>query len=37
VRNEIGSQLRLRRKQAINWDRCDRRSGCFDAKLLGQG
>ena len=36
MRNEIGPQLCLRRKQAIDGDRRDRLSGCLDAKLLGK-
>ena len=34
--DEIGLQLRLGPKQAINGDRRDRLSGCRDAKLLGE-
>ena len=28
MRGEIGVQLRLGLKQAVNWDRCDRLSTC---------
>ena len=36
MRNEIGPQLRLGLKQAIDGDRRDRLSRCLDAKLLGK-
>ena len=36
MRGEIGPQLRLGRKQAIDGNRRDRLSGCLDAKLLGE-
>jgi hypothetical protein len=36
MREEIGPQLPLRRKHTINGNRCDRLSGCRNAKLLGE-
>jgi hypothetical protein len=36
MRGQIGLHLRLRDKQAIDGDRCDRLSGCIDAEFPGE-